>query len=181
MKTTDLLIRDAFWQLLGEKPYNKITVKDIVELCHVNRNTFYYHYSDIRELLEKTFTIWANEIIFSHKSKRALRETLESLVNSFLDNKKEILNIYKNMDREVFIREIKKLCTYIIDIYVSEATLNVADISDEEVRMLKGLYKCTILGILLDWLDSDMEYDLFSYIVHIRELFDEKGLIVVID
>ena len=42
----------AFWQLLEKKPYNKITVQDIVDHCHVNRNTFYYHFQDIPSLTE---------------------------------------------------------------------------------------------------------------------------------
>ena len=46
MNYTENAIKDAFWQLLEEKPYNKITVKDIVERCQVNRNTFYYHFHD---------------------------------------------------------------------------------------------------------------------------------------
>ena len=43
MKKTKETIIDAFWQLLEEKPFNKITVQNIVERCALNRNTFYYH------------------------------------------------------------------------------------------------------------------------------------------
>ena len=40
--TKEIIIRTLF-ELLNEKPLAKITVKDIVERCGVNRNTFYYH------------------------------------------------------------------------------------------------------------------------------------------
>lgn len=33
------------------KPLEKITIGDIVRDCGVNRNTFYYHFSDINELI----------------------------------------------------------------------------------------------------------------------------------
>ena len=33
-------IIDAFLQLLDERPLSKITVKDIVDACGINRNTF---------------------------------------------------------------------------------------------------------------------------------------------
>ena len=52
MNRTKNTIIDTFWLLLEEKPYNKITVKDIVDRCQMNRNTFYYHFHDIPELLE---------------------------------------------------------------------------------------------------------------------------------
>ncbi len=40
-------IKEAFMRLLNRKPLDKITVKEIVEECGINRNTFYYHYDDI--------------------------------------------------------------------------------------------------------------------------------------
>lgn len=52
MIRTKEIIRDAFWELLEEKPYNKITVQDIVNRCQVNRNTFYYHFQNIPALME---------------------------------------------------------------------------------------------------------------------------------
>ena len=54
MKKTKETIIDAFWQLLEEKPFNKITVQNIVERCTLNRNTFYYHFQDIPNLAEYT-------------------------------------------------------------------------------------------------------------------------------
>ena len=35
-------IKESLLQLLEEKPYSKITVKDIVDRCGINRNSFYY-------------------------------------------------------------------------------------------------------------------------------------------
>lgn len=40
---TKEIIAKTFTELLDEKSMSKITVKDIVERCGVNRNTFYYH------------------------------------------------------------------------------------------------------------------------------------------
>ncbi len=43
----------AFWEELEEKPYTKITVTDIVQKAHVNRNAFYYHHDDLDDLAHK--------------------------------------------------------------------------------------------------------------------------------
>lgn len=42
--TKDIIARTLI-ELLDEKPMSKVTVKDIVERCGVNRNTFYYSFS----------------------------------------------------------------------------------------------------------------------------------------
>ena len=41
---TKRAIRNSFIRLLNERPVSQITVKDIVEDCGINRNSFYYHY-----------------------------------------------------------------------------------------------------------------------------------------
>ena len=40
-------------ELLRHKPLDKITVRDIVDDCGVNRNTFYYYFQDIYAVLEE--------------------------------------------------------------------------------------------------------------------------------
>ena len=48
-------IIDSFWMLLEEKSMDKISVKDVVEIAQINRNTFYYHFKDLYELLDTVF------------------------------------------------------------------------------------------------------------------------------
>ena len=48
---TKRAITESFRALLAVKPLDKITVRDIVEDCGLTRNTFYYHYEDIYDLL----------------------------------------------------------------------------------------------------------------------------------
>ncbi len=52
---TKIALIQSFIKLLNETPMDKITVKDIVEDCGVNRNTFYYYFSDIYAMLEEVF------------------------------------------------------------------------------------------------------------------------------
>ena len=43
-------IEQAFWELLEEKPFHSITVKDLIKHAGVNRNTFYYHFESTEGL-----------------------------------------------------------------------------------------------------------------------------------
>ncbi|KAA8827055.1 TetR/AcrR family transcriptional regulator [Bifidobacterium tissieri] len=45
-------MQNAFWELLEEKPYAKITVSDITRVSELNRTAFYYHYTNITELAD---------------------------------------------------------------------------------------------------------------------------------
>ena len=46
------IIADAYYQQTKQKSVDKITVKDLVEACHISRQTFYYHFRDLQEVLE---------------------------------------------------------------------------------------------------------------------------------
>lgn len=45
----------ALKKLITTKSINKITIKDITDTCDLNRQTFYYHFKDIYDLLEWSF------------------------------------------------------------------------------------------------------------------------------
>ena len=52
-------IKNAFLELLKEKNYAKVSVKDIASLASINRNTFYLHYSSKDDLVSSL----VNEVI----------------------------------------------------------------------------------------------------------------------
>lgn len=53
---TRKLIMDSFITLSEEKDFKDITVKDITAEAMINRATFYYHFEDIYDLLEKALS-----------------------------------------------------------------------------------------------------------------------------
>ncbi|GAB2568688.1 TetR/AcrR family transcriptional regulator [Gracilibacillus alcaliphilus] len=53
---TRKLIMDSFIQLSEKKEFKDITIKDITTEAMINRATFYYHFEDIYDLLEKSLS-----------------------------------------------------------------------------------------------------------------------------
>ena len=56
-------LAEALKQAMKKKPFQKITVSELIEACHVNRKTFYYHFDDIYALLKWTFKQEAIEVV----------------------------------------------------------------------------------------------------------------------
>lgn len=46
---------NAFWEVLEEKSYERMTVRDIAEHTQINRNAFYYHFQNMDALAEWAF------------------------------------------------------------------------------------------------------------------------------
>lgn len=53
VRKTQSAIKKAFIQLLKQKDLDHITIHDITEAADINRGTFYLHYEDKYDLLEK--------------------------------------------------------------------------------------------------------------------------------
>lgn len=51
-KFTKKAIMDCFLNMLKRKNIDRVTVTDICEECGINRNTFYYYFSDIYDVLD---------------------------------------------------------------------------------------------------------------------------------
>ena len=69
MKETDLryvkterAIRDAFFELLEESEFDKVSVTDITQRAQINRNTFYLHYSDKFNLVNSILIDFVQEL-----------------------------------------------------------------------------------------------------------------------
>ncbi len=100
------IIRESLFELMKEKPLNKISVTEICKTADVNRSTFYSYYTDIYDLHEKIigefFIIQKNVIKHireSIKNKSALSEFTYSdfynIVYYYLKTVKENMDLYK--------------------------------------------------------------------------------------
>ena len=63
---TKRAIKETFLRQLNQRPLSKITVKDIVEECGINRNSFYYHFEDLPALVEDIVAERVSELVERH-------------------------------------------------------------------------------------------------------------------
>ena len=175
-RTKDAIV-DAFGELLTERPLNKITVKDIVDRCGINRNTFYYHFEGIPSLMEQTVKYMTDQIIQAHSKFGSPMDCIAPFVQYCTDHKKAILHIYRSVQREVFLTYLDRAAMYTVSQYVEATTAGLfsSESQTKETKLLIRYYKCTLVGSLLDWLDAGMEYDLMAAAESLCELFAGFG------
>ena len=170
MKGTEVLIANAFYALLEEKPLSKITVREIVERCGVNRNTFYYHFRDIPALLERIIKSRADQVVREHGRLESIPDCIEVILQFCRSDRQAILHIYRSIQREVFLDHLERLMLYAVEEFVNSASQGLS-IPDADRQLLIRYYKCTLIGIALDWLNAGMSYDILARAERICELF----------
>ena len=63
MKNLTTEIKRVFLKLIYTKPIETINVSSICDELEIKRQTFYYHYRDIFELVDSIFEDYTNELI----------------------------------------------------------------------------------------------------------------------
>ena len=155
MKKTKEIIIDAFWQLLEEKPFNKITVQNIVERCALNRNTFYYHFQDIRDLIE---WICIDEVdhILEKKDECEKWEDKFLLIFKIMEEEKIFVkNIYYSVSVEVLRNNLYRLVYPIIYSEILEKSKG-KNLREEDKKFITDFYKYSFVSIVLNWIDNGM-------------------------
>lgn len=79
------MITGAFMEVSKTKSVDKITVKDLVEACHISCQTFYYHFQDILEVIE-----WSIQQVFEEiLERRAESDAPEDALRFFIEASSE--------------------------------------------------------------------------------------------
>lgn len=154
-KDTKAAIKETFIDLLRTKPFDKITVRDIVETCGINRNTFYYYYSDIYDLLEEVFKNEITDLKTVHNSSASWIKGFIKVADTAYSNKKIINNICSSRSYDYLESYMFKACSFVI----IELVNNVAegmDVPSEDIDFIASFYQHAFFGVISEWFRTGM-------------------------
>ncbi|QQO08694.1 TetR/AcrR family transcriptional regulator C-terminal domain-containing protein [Breznakiella homolactica] len=115
---TKEMLADAMKKFMTERPFEKITVGDLVQHCRLNRNSFYYHFKDKYELVN---WIFYHDFIEKLEKDRPLTgwDLLEKLTYFFYENKsfyaKAITITGYNCFSDYFFEMMQKINVFFVD------------------------------------------------------------------
>ena len=147
---------NALKQMLAVKPIEKITIKDLVDICGVNRQTFYYHFDDVYDLLEWVFEEDANKVLPSEVNFSRWREDVILFFKYLQDNSTFALNIYNSQSRTYMLRYYKRRlqnCIRSFAVIVSEGQ----NIDRGDFEFVVEFYSNCVVGLISQWLDLGMK------------------------
>ena len=171
-------IKAAALRLLEERPLREITVKDIVQECGVNRNTFYYHFRDIPALLEELITDQADRIIAAQGPALSLADCLETAARFALEHRQAVLHINQSTHRDLFELCLMDVCRRVVEDFAAAAAGSLP-VPLEDREIIIRFYQCECFGQIMAWLNDGMRYDLgkqFRRLCYLGEGMTERML-----
>ena len=147
---------NALKQMLAVKPIERITVKDLVDICSVNRQTFYYHFDDVYDLLEWVFEEDANKVLPSEVSFSHWREDVLLFFKYLYDNSTFALNIYNSQSRTYMLRYYKRRIQSCIRSF-ADIVFEGMNIDKQDYDFVIEFYSNGIIGLIAQWMDMNMQ------------------------
>ena len=171
---TKMAIKTTFIKLLNEKPLSQITVKDIVEECGVNRNSFYYHFQDIPALIEEIIMENADQIIAEYPTIDSLETCLNVALEFARKNRRTILHIYQSVNRDIFEQYLWKVCQHVVSAY-SNVLFAEKPVKDTDKELMLHYYKAECFGMVMAWMNTGMKEEVVGQVRRFCEL--RKGMV----
>jgi AcrR family transcriptional regulator len=161
---TRQLIKDALIDLLQEMELNKITVNRIAERATINRVTFYLHYDDIQDMLEKMAQEMAEEVESILKSTTNSRNSaddigmlkLVTLLEYIAENGRFYKVVLGSRRTPIFTERLLTIITGTITESIENDSLLTTKGIQRDIAIWHG--SSALIGTISAWLRKDMPY-----------------------
>lgn len=154
-KFTRQAIMYSMLKLLQEKSIDKITVKDICEMCEINRNTFYYYYSDIYQVLEELLRTETEKSLKEKQENHSFYEDCLKKYHLILEYKKAVYHLYNSKNRDLILKYLYDITENYMEKYVLKE-IEGKKLSAEDIQFIVDFYSNSMIGSILRWMQRGM-------------------------
>lgn len=158
LKNAKEAFAESLKKMLERKTLDRITVKDIVEDCGVSRQAFYYHFTDIYDLVEWIFIEEASTALADNCDIDTWQQGYLRVLQSLRDNRNLVLNSYRSISREYLETFMYKVLYQVIYPVVEEQGAGM-DVEKKHKEFIAHFYSLAIVAMGIDWVRTGMKED----------------------
>lgn len=151
--TTRAAIMEAFMEQLETTPIDSITVRSISHAIGMSRNTFYYYFDDVYDLLDAILRDEIQRLTESDGHFFDLNEAIEPVCDFLVAHRKAVRNIYNSDLRDRIDRYIGDGLDIVMKKYVSQ-TAEGLDVPQADIDLVASFLRCACVGQLNAWMAS---------------------------
>lgn len=141
-------IADVLNDMLKHKNLDKITVKELVDACNISRQSFYYHFRDIMDVVEWYQNKALKQSIERNLEAPTYKEAIKGIIYEAFEHKELILQLLSSQRRsEMELLFLKAVRTYLQELLRAKGSSIVC--SPEDVETVLSFCSCGLVGIML--------------------------------
>ena len=166
------IISETFMTMVQKKGIYKITVKALIDACNISRQTFYYHFQDIMEVIEWSMERATQKMLARSLETESPEYAIGILISAAMENRTLIRRLLASQKREqiekVFVQAVR---TYLQNLIRNKANGLALYYSDMELAL--DFWAFGISGLLFKYCEQE-QVDVKSMAQHICRLLPEK-------
>lgn len=143
------LIADKFEEMARTRPIDRITVTDLVQACGISRQTFYYHYQDILDVVETNLHRVIDDLQARSRAAGSLEEVLRLWLASGIEHSSQLRKLMNSQHRE-HIGEVIRRTVHACFRDMVRTLLPSTAASDGDQEMALNFCAYGLAGIVMD-------------------------------
>ena len=149
---TRQIITTAFWQLLRQKPMEKITVKEVCTLAQINRGTFYRHFRDCYDLMEQLQEQALDKLeeTLASTRDRGVQAVLLSMLQKLQNDEDFLAILTRQSPDNAFLHRVVGRCFHYMDLRLDTGDRN--ELNDGWRGMQNTFLFAGASGVMSYWL-----------------------------
>jgi probable dihydroxyacetone kinase regulator len=168
---TKKALANSLKELMKTTSLNKISVQRIVENCGLNRQTFYYHFQDIFDLVEWIYKTEAVESIAEYRSYDTWTDGFYKIFMYIRSNRAFCLNTLNSLSRTHLDMYLYSVTNELLMGVINEISCNM-QIEEEDKRFIANFYALAFIGLVIQWMKDEMKEDPKLIIGKLSELIE---------
>ncbi len=148
---TKKLLAASLKKLMAVKPFNKITVREVVDDCGLNRQTFYYHFQDLPDLAKWMFEQEVVILLQVQKDILTWEDGVLQLFNYLETNRAVCLCAFHSLGHE----QLKRLVYADSHAFLKKVVEHLAvglEVDEAYQDFVAHFYTVAIAGLAESWL-----------------------------
>ncbi len=145
-------------KLASEKPFQKISVLEIARHCGINRNTFYYYFTDKYDVVQCIFDQEISPVLQPHFQNGGLADSVSALCNHMKNEKALYVRLLEDNGHHC-LRDL--LVQYYTDFLIHKAQQHFEQhqMPDQHQEIAARFYAHGTVGMIGDWASRGMKID----------------------
>ncbi len=150
---TKLLIAGSLRKLMKKKSLDKIKIREIVEDCGVNRQTFYYHFQDIYALVEWIYTYDGMCIVENHKDDTDWMPIIKEFFD-YLESHQDEIRCVVNSKANKFFHDFIYQKIGLVSKLVVDSVSNKMKVDEYHKDFVASFYTYAVCGVVECWMKN---------------------------
>lgn len=156
-------IEKSFLDLLESRPFDKISIRDIAERSNISRNTFYYYFQDIYDLVESIFREEAERIASGVENYETWQTAFLGATEFARSHRRAVFHIYNSNNRGLLERYFHNAVLSAMTAHVRKEAVGLS-VSEQNILALSRFYAAALLGLSADWFNNSMKGDPYAFL-----------------